>query len=50
MKLINEIIRLYEKHFKHHCPDCDGVMYSIFLDMKLDKLVYKCRVCSKEWV
>lgn len=39
----------YNNHIKSHCPDCDGIMDSEFLDMKLDKMVYKCRNCGKEW-
>ena len=48
-KLLVKMKEFYNTHFKHHCPDCDGIMDSEFLDMKIDKLVYKCRVCGKEW-
>lgn len=33
-----------------HCPDCDGEMESEFFDMSIDKMVYKCKQCGKEWV
>lgn len=34
----------------HHCPECNGVMKTECFDMKLDKLVYKCTVCGKEYI
>lgn len=50
MKKISAKIReFYNEYFNHHCPDCDGIMDSEFLDMTIDKLVYKCRNCDKEW-
>lgn len=48
--IIRYLKRAYEKYFKHHCPDCGGVMDSVCLDMKLDRLVYECRDCGMEWV
>ena len=50
MRLIERIKCFLEKNFKCHCPDCGGVMNGDKLDMKLDKVVYTCRVCKKEWV
>lgn len=35
---------------KPHCPDCGGVMDGDQLDMTLDKVVYTCRNCKKEWI
>lgn len=50
MRLIERIKRFWEKRFKLHCPDCGGVMDGDQLDMELDKVVYTCRKCGKEWV
>ena len=50
VRLIERMKCFWEKHFKPHCPDCGGVMDDEMLDMILDKLVYKCRDCGKEWV
>ena len=50
VRLIERMKCFWEKHFKPHCPDCGGVMDVEMLDMILDKLVYKCRDCGKEWV
>ena len=47
--LLVKMREFYNEHFKHHCPDCNGIMDSEFLDMTIDKLVYKCRNCGKEW-
>lgn len=33
-----------------HCPECGGRMKSEYLDMEIEKLVYKCKKCGKEWV
>ena len=32
------------------CPDCGEKMYTEFLDMKWDNLVYKCDKCNKRWM
>lgn len=39
-----------KEFFKLKCPNCGGEMRSIFLDMKIDKVVYKCKKCEKEWI
>lgn len=36
--------------FKLKCPNCDGEMCSIFLDMEIDKVVYECKKCEKRWI
>lgn len=48
--IINCLKKFYYKYMKSHCPDCNGVMDSIMLDMVFDRLVYKCRDCGKEWM
>lgn len=48
--IFKHLKRVYEKYFKSHCPDCNGVMDSIYLDMKFDHLVYECRKCKKRWM
>ena len=48
-KLIDKIKKFYEKHFKTHCPDCGGVMDGDQLDMTINKIIYTCRECGKEW-
>ncbi len=50
IRLIERVKCFWEKHFKPHCPDCGGVMDVDQFDMELDKVVYTCRVCNKEWV
>ena len=47
---LEKLENFYYKHFKCHCPDCGGVMDRAFYDMKIGKLVYKCRDCGEEWV
>lgn len=36
--------------FKLHCPLCGGEMKVEMFDMELDRLVYKCKKCGKEWI
>lgn len=50
MKLLEKIKMFYNKHFKSHCPECGGIMDSVFLDMEFDKLVYECRDCKKLFI
>lgn len=50
VRLIERIKRFWERHFKPHCPDCGGVMDGDQFDMEIDKVVYTCRICNKEWV
>ena len=49
-KWLIKLKNFYYKHLKCHCPDCDGIMDSVFYNSKIEKLVYKCRDCGKEWV
>ena len=49
-RLIDRIKRFWERHFKPRCPDCGGVMDGNQFDMEIDKVVYTCRECNKEWV
>lgn len=35
---------------KTTCPKCGGIMDSVFLDMKFDKLVYECRDCKEQFI
>ena len=48
-KRIDKIKKFYEKHFKAHCPDCGEVMDGDQLDMTINKIIYTCRECGKEW-
>ena len=48
-KVMTRIKEFCNRHFKHHCPDCDGIMDSDVFNMELDRVVYKCRNCGKEW-
>lgn len=47
---MKQIIKKIKDIFSHHCPECDGVMQVEMLDSQIDKLVYKCKKCGKEWV
>lgn len=38
------------KKLKPKCPCCGGIMDVAFIDMEINKMVYKCRNCGKEWV
>lgn len=44
------LTKIFEKIFKHKCPNCNGIIDCIFIDMEFDKCVYKCRCCGKEWI
>ena len=50
VRLIERIKRFWERYFKPHCPDCGGIMDGDQFDMEIDKVVYTCRDCNKEWV
>ena len=50
VRLIEQIKRFWERYFKPHCPDCGGIMDGDQFDMEIDKVVYTCRDCNKEWV
>lgn len=32
------------------CPECHNSLNCEYLDMSIDKLVYKCTKCNKEWI
>ncbi|MBR3975299.1 MAG: hypothetical protein IKJ88_05500 [Clostridia bacterium] len=48
--IIKSLKGFYEKYFKSHCPDCVGVMDSVWFDMTFDRMVYECRECKKRWM
>lgn len=50
MAKIENFIFKIKNLFKQSCPDCNGIMDCMYLDMQFDKLVYKCRSCGKEWI
>ena len=35
---------------KAKCPDCGAELEEAFYDPNIDKVVYKCPECGKEWV
>jgi predicted RNA-binding Zn-ribbon protein involved in translation (DUF1610 family) len=41
--------RILRRIWYHHCPECDGEMTSCF-EMELDRLLYTCKECGKEWI
>lgn len=47
---IKKIINKIKDIFSLHCPECNGIMKSEFLDMEIDQMVYKCTKCGKEWI
>ena len=49
-KILSKIKSFYHEYFKHHCPECDGVMDSNIFDLTQEVVVYKCRNCGKEWI
>lgn len=50
MKLLNKLRAFYDKCVKLHCPQCNGIMDALYLDPIINKLVYVCRDCQKEWI
>lgn len=51
MKLINKIIEKLKNIFSlPPCPECNGKVKSEYLDMTIDKLVFKCTKCGKEYI
>lgn len=46
MKVLSKIKNI----FKLKCPYCNGIMEVEMIDMQIDKLVYKCKKCEKEWI
>lgn len=47
---MGKIIEKIKDFFSLHCPECSGRMKGEFLDMTIDKVVYKCEKCGKEWL
>lgn len=50
MKLYDIVVKFYDKFFKSHCPECGGIMDSVFFDMEINKMVYECRDCGMQFV
>lgn len=48
--MIIQLINKIKKLFYLECPSCGGRMDVAFIDMEINKMVYKCRNCGKEWV
>lgn len=48
--MLSELKKKLRKIFEIRCPYCNGIMDDIGLDIQINKLVYKCRDCGKEWV
>ena len=46
MKILSKIKNI----LKPKCPNFNGVMYVEMIDMQINKLVYKCKDCGREWV
>ena len=47
--MLKKIIKKIKNILSLHCPECGGIMESEFLDIEIDKMVYKCTKCGKEW-
>ena len=47
--IMSRIIEWIKDLFSLHCEACGVRLKSKFLDMELDKMVYKCEKCGKEW-
>lgn len=50
INIFNKIKEKLKKLFELNCPYCGGTMHVKGLDTQIDKLVYKCEKCGKEWV
>jgi predicted nucleic acid-binding Zn ribbon protein len=50
MTVIKKVWEKIKDIFSLHCPECNGRMKSEFLDMEIDKLVYKCEKCGEKWI
>ena len=42
--------RLFTQLWAVKCPECNEPMVAEFLDMKWDRMVYKCKSCNKRWM
>lgn len=47
---MDKIIAWFIDFFSLKCPSCGSKMYGEFYDMEIDKMVYKCESCGKQWV
>lgn len=47
---VKKIIEKIKDIFRIHCPECNGIIKSEYLDMEIDHVVYKCTKCGKEWI
>lgn len=50
MKMIIRFLKSIIAVLKLRCPKCTGIMDCEMLDPTIDKLVYKCRDCGKEFI
>ena len=48
--VFRKVIGIFKAITTQKCPDCNGVMKWEMIDMELDKNVYKCSNCGKQWV
>ena len=47
---MRKLLKKIKDLFNLHCPECNGIVKSEYLDMQFDKMVYKCTKCGKEWM
>lgn len=47
---MSKIVEWIRDLFCLHCENCGGRMKEKFLDMQIDRIVYKCEKCGKEWI
>lgn len=38
------------KFFQCRCPKCKALLDEEFLDLEINKIVYRCTRCGKRWV
>lgn len=49
--MLKKIIEIIKNIFSlPPCPECKGKVKSEYLDMTIDKLVFKCTKCGKEYI
>lgn len=48
-KCIKRIKAFFSEVFQHHCPDCNSIMKVDFFHSEMDKNVYKCTKCGRQW-
>lgn len=46
MKLLNRVKNILTSE----CPECGGKLKAEMFDMNINKMVYKCEKCNKEWI